>query len=657
MDKKLIYEITLKLKDQISASINKVKKEFRAVDEAAEKAQSSTGHFQSVCEKISQLQFENMLAPLDRLAQSFSLLSDKGKEFEQSMEGFKTLQDASTIDAMTQAIIGTSVAQEQAAVQTDTLAEKVQRMQACLDEAKLALFTATGALAPYMAVLGEIIPVVSSLIPITQACAKAVTYLQQQHIAAKAAILGKMTVEKLATAATGLMTAAQTALNAVMSANPMALIGLAIIALVAGLIAAYRNCESFRKVVDTAWTAVKNLALAIWDSLVEAFEAISSALSPVWNKLKALLGIEEEVSAATTQTNVVIKGLADANGKAANDVNLLTSSLGNQGKALNRNLDTMGGVEQKISDLRIAQKNAMSEQAITLEKEIRLWQKKAESMQNAIRIGAADQPELTSLKAPENRGIDLEKAQATNPKGGNGDKPELVDQAPLHKIVSEIHKAQAQVGTFNDSIFGMNSAIGTWAGQATAGITHIVNLFGEFSETLKNDTLTTVQKVSGSLTAIGAIMGSMGNIVGGAAGSWLEWGANLLAMVAAAIPQLLELFGIQSSLAVATSATLPFPFNLLAMAATVAGIAAAVASIPKPAAFATGGVISGPTLALVGEYAGASNNPEVIAPLSKLKALIEPSSSLNGLRLETKIKGKDLYIALRNVEHEISRTR
>lgn len=657
MDKKLIYEITLKLKDQISASIDKVKKEFRAVDDAAKKAQSSTGHFQSVCEKISQLQFENMAAPLDRLAQSFSILSDKGREFEQSMEGLKTLQDTSAVDAMKLAITDTSVAQEQTAIQIDMVAQKMKQMQTCIDEVKIALFNATGALAPYMIVSGEVIVVISSFTSIMQACAQAVTYLQQQHIVAKAAILGKMAVEKSATAATGLMTAAQIALNAVMNANPIALIVLAITALVGGLIAAYRNCESFREVVDTAWTAVKNLAIAIWDSLVKAFEAISSAFSPLWNKLKTLLGIEEEVSATTTQTSVVIKELADANENAANGINLFTSALGNQGKALNRNLDTIGGVEQKISDLRTAQKNAMVEQAVTLEREIRLWQKKAEAMQNAIRIGAADKPELTPLKAPENRGIDLEKAQATNPKRGNGDKPELVDQAPLQKIVSEIQKAHTQVGTFNDSIFGMNSAIGTWANQATAGITHIVDLFGEFSEMLKNDTLTTVQKTSGSLTAIGAIMGSMGNIVGGAAGSWLQWGANLLAMVAAAIPQLLTLFGIQSSLAVVTSATVGFPLNIIAIATTMAAIAAAVASIPKPAAFAAGGVISGPTLALVGEYAGASNNPEVIAPLSKLKAMIEPSASMNGLRLETKIKGKDLYIALRNVEHEISRTR
>lgn len=39
-------------------------------------------------------------------------------------------------------------------------------------------------------------------------------------------------------------------------------------------------------------------------------------------------------------------------------------------------------------------------------------------------------------------------------------------------------------------------------------------------------------------------------------------------------------------------------------------------------AFADGGVISGPTLGLMGEYAGAKSDPEVVAPLSKLKKLL-----------------------------------
>jgi len=44
-------------------------------------------------------------------------------------------------------------------------------------------------------------------------------------------------------------------------------------------------------------------------------------------------------------------------------------------------------------------------------------------------------------------------------------------------------------------------------------------------------------------------------------------------------------------------------------------------NIPK---FAKGGIVYGETLATVGEYAGAINNPEVIAPLDKLRDMISP---------------------------------
>jgi hypothetical protein len=39
-------------------------------------------------------------------------------------------------------------------------------------------------------------------------------------------------------------------------------------------------------------------------------------------------------------------------------------------------------------------------------------------------------------------------------------------------------------------------------------------------------------------------------------------------------------------------------------------------------AFAAGGVVSGPTLAMVGEYPGAGGNPEVIAPLDRLESML-----------------------------------
>jgi hypothetical protein len=64
--------------------------------------------------------------------------------------------------------------------------------------------------------------------------------------------------------------------------------------------------------------------------------------------------------------------------------------------------------------------------------------------------------------------------------------------------------------------------------------------------------------------------------------------------------------------------------------------------------FADGGIVSGPTNALIGEYAGAKNNPEVVAPLDKLKSLISDTGGNGNMvgQLETRVSGNDLVILM-----------
>ena len=62
---------------------------------------------------------------------------------------------------------------------------------------------------------------------------------------------------------------------------------------------------------------------------------------------------------------------------------------------------------------------------------------------------------------------------------------------------------------------------------------------------------------------------------------------------------------------------------------------------------AKGGVFSGPSYRLVGEYPGAANNPEVVAPLDKLQSMIGNNS---GGTLEARISGNDLLILMNKAE-------
>lgn len=65
--------------------------------------------------------------------------------------------------------------------------------------------------------------------------------------------------------------------------------------------------------------------------------------------------------------------------------------------------------------------------------------------------------------------------------------------------------------------------------------------------------------------------------------------------------------------------------------------------------FAKGGIISGPTNALMGEYPGARSNPEVVAPLDKLQNILGNSTGGGSQQvgsLETRISGNDLVILM-----------
>ena len=60
--------------------------------------------------------------------------------------------------------------------------------------------------------------------------------------------------------------------------------------------------------------------------------------------------------------------------------------------------------------------------------------------------------------------------------------------------------------------------------------------------------------------------------------------------------------------------------------------------------FADGGIVSGPTAALVGEYAGARTNPEVIAPLDKLQAIIQGAGGGN-VTVTGRLSGSDILLS------------
>ncbi|MFC9769150.1 phage tail tape measure protein [Rhodococcus jostii] len=106
-------------------------------------------------------------------------------------------------------------------------------------------------------------------------------------IAQTAALSAYILVQGAVNTATKAWAAVQWVLNAALTANPIGLVIGALAALVAGVVLAYRNSETFRNIVQGAWAGIQAAASAAWglikpvlDGLVAAFGWVVDAISP-----------------------------------------------------------------------------------------------------------------------------------------------------------------------------------------------------------------------------------------------------------------------------------------------------------------------------------------------------------------------------------------
>lgn len=163
--------------------------------------------------------------------------------------------------------------------------------------------------------------------------------------------------------------------------------------------------------------------------------------------------------------------------------------------------------------------------------------------------------------------------------------------------------------------------------------------------------------IEDTLTSLGTAIGEM---IAGEEQAFQKFGKAALASIA----QFMKAFG--SALITTAIASDAFQKLILAnpMAAAAAGVALVAGSAiitaqlkkgPEFEKFADGGIVYGPTLGLMGEYPGARSNPEVIAPLDKLRDLITPSGGDGGFIASTHISGRDLAIVLHRHNNDYSR--
>ncbi len=139
--------------------------------------------------------------------------------------------------------------------------------------AGIALLTVT--IGPALVVVGQIAVGVGALTALLASSTVAL-------IASKIAMVAH-------TVASGAATAAQWLLNAALTANPLAIVVVAVTALVGALIALWNTNEGFRNALISAWEAIKKVAIAVFDGVKSAVETVIGAISGVINTVQNAL--------------------------------------------------------------------------------------------------------------------------------------------------------------------------------------------------------------------------------------------------------------------------------------------------------------------------------------------------------------------------------
>ena len=127
------------------------------------------------------------------------------------------------------------------------------------------------------------------------AAAAGILYLKNSFLLYKMVVSDAHILMRLWAGATKMVAAAQMALNAVMSANPIILIIMAILAAVAAFVYFYNTNEKFRNMVISSWNAIKTTASSVWSTIVvaigTAWEWIVSAAQAGMAVLNAIWGV------------------------------------------------------------------------------------------------------------------------------------------------------------------------------------------------------------------------------------------------------------------------------------------------------------------------------------------------------------------------------
>ena len=369
-----------------------------------------------------------------------------------------------------------------------------------------------------------------------------------------------------------------------------------------------------------------NKQIALWQAKADAIEDAGKAVkdnTPLWKEDATTLKdinaniqiLQEKLNSASVEEAAGLnKQIALWQEKA--------DAIKNAGKAVedntpkwNAQASTLKDINDNIQILQDRLQTASVTEAAAINQEIDLWNKKADAIKNAGR--EAESAGEKNYKAFTTSWGAAKQMQS----GVEGITEALKGNGNAWTVVCGI--IDGFIALYN----GIQTVVGIINLLTTASTAHSVakgvEATAEGSEAAVRATAATTNAAASAATIVANKL---------EAASWKELAAAEYMAAHAYIP--FAGYGIAAGFTAAMLATV------------------AAAGVPM---LASGGLATGPTLAMVGEYAGASGNPEVIAPLDKLRSLLpEPDEDVGDL--EFRIKGDDLVAVYNRRTNKVRRS-
>lgn len=338
--------------------------------------------------------------------------------------------------------------------------------------------------------------------------------------------------------------------------------------------------------------------------------------------------------------------------------------------SLNQEAKTLTDISTNIDVLTDQLKTATVEQAADINRQIKRWEELAQTIRNAGQ--GADYNGSASTLKDINANIDIlsSKLQTASLEEAAHLNREIQLWEEKAKVIKDVGKVGESVGKQLVSGWGSVKSVASGIDNITTAIEGNDNAWKKLTAVvdgvisiLQNvatitqliTTLTTAQTAATTASTI-AKEGHTVATTTAATASGTEAAASLTAATASGTEAAADTTAAAAK-TLKAHAWMPFvgvAIGAAMVGALVASVAGAKRSVPK---FANGGIAYGPTLGLFGEYSGASTNPEVVAPLDKLRTLLDVDSGRGGIggRVEFEIKGRNLVGILKAEQHRSKR--